>query len=1123
MRTLGILLLLWFACGMAQAQTKWYANGSLGSDSFDGTSGTVGSFPIGPKATMQAAVDAAAPGDSVFANAGTYVENITISSKNIIFATIGGSVNVKSIAFLGTSVPKLKLTMSLNTLSINGTFASAAQWNFDGNWVFDGTNFRCNRNSSSSGNPLTSTVGLVSGRKYNLTYAQVRTSSFGGVRPSIGGTAGTQRNASGTYTETITAGSSSPLAFIAVAQFGFNFTGNLDNIVLEEQVENYAQIIADSVYLNQGNGDAISECLRMAKTAGKVKLNAGSYALTSPIILSRACTLEGQDTLNPANGGQRVILTSSTTRDMILVGASNVIVKGLEIRLKSTGTTTTNPGTNTENSCIAVNGLYTGVQIINNYLRSDNGVGSANGIGLKALVNGSVLLARSNYVTCKDTSNPLNGGFLNHGIWYENNRGSIVQNRALFNAIQDIVVRNSNGAIVVQNNFVSGYGLELNGMNAGGATALVKGNTFRQPVGQPQVLYGGVVSKGGSSQLITIQGNTFSGYQFPALQLFGQSNVVVDANTFTPPNTGTFVAMQATTCINLTLPCPGGSSANVSLTIKSNDFKAPASVNGTAINLVREVGTGVFTAINLGGLGIENYFRENLGKYINLDSTTGRPVTNNIAGANNYYTFGGTDKQPAAFTIAEQIAAEDKTNHYMDGGGTGFVTLNTNTAVVTGTGNNKYLQRGADYLSDGGTLVVKALSTSYPQLLVTKGLNLNTDAAGASTIKLVLNAPAKLLSFNNGFRTRDSLKLFEGKLLTGSDTLFHLAAGPGTLVYSNGYVVGPLKRRLANGANYAFPIGSSTARRTVSLYPYSRTGLMEAATASYVEANPLTSPTASTFGGFLDTATNIYAIASSHYHTINPDKGSAIYKLAIENATLSGEDAYTIAKRPFGSTIWQKDGRSRKPNPKANWQFADGTLVRDSLSGFSDFATAFGSNNPVPVSMIAYSGGMAGPGQGWLAWQVAKEQNVLGYNLLELRNGKFEQRAHVVAKGLAAYKATIAFAQVAKQHTLYIEAVDRDGSKERFGPIVIEEHKQLTNRRDFFRLFPSPFADRLVLVAEEGCQSVSIFAADGRLMMQQSLVGQVSMILDTSQFPAGVYIAVVQSANGALQSETLWK
>lgn len=104
----------------------------------------------------------------------------------------------------------------------NGSFASDTGWTKGSGWTI-GAGVATATGAISTALSQTAGVAVIPSEAYVLTYTVTR--SAGGIIPSIGGTNGVERTASGTYTEVISCGTTQTLAFT-----GNGFTGTLDNI-----------------------------------------------------------------------------------------------------------------------------------------------------------------------------------------------------------------------------------------------------------------------------------------------------------------------------------------------------------------------------------------------------------------------------------------------------------------------------------------------------------------------------------------------------------------------------------------------------------------------------------------------------------------------------------------------------------------------------------------------------------------------------------------------------------------------------------------------------------------------------------------------------------------------------
>ena len=157
--------------------------------------------------------------------AGTYLpipNSITVNSvtyNNVI--VVDGFLNlVGTLRDFSPSAPYQFVAPYQMTLN-NGTFDSDTAWT-KGTWTISGGKAN---HATGTQSDLTHSVAVTSGKSYTITYTVTR--SAGTVTPMLGGTSGTGRTAAGTYTETITCGSSNTnLAF----RGGNTFVGTIDNV-----------------------------------------------------------------------------------------------------------------------------------------------------------------------------------------------------------------------------------------------------------------------------------------------------------------------------------------------------------------------------------------------------------------------------------------------------------------------------------------------------------------------------------------------------------------------------------------------------------------------------------------------------------------------------------------------------------------------------------------------------------------------------------------------------------------------------------------------------------------------------------------------------------------------------
>lgn len=163
------------------------------------------------------------------------VDNVTsfqtvTDSSDAFFESFSGDGTTTSFTLssnLGTDEKSIMVFVkkSQESFVTNGAFATDTDWTKGTGWTI-GSGVATAAGAISTALIQTSPKELESGKAYRLTYTVTR--SAGGIIPSIGGRNGTERVASGTYTEIIVADTTQIIAFTGNA-----FTGTVDTITIE--------------------------------------------------------------------------------------------------------------------------------------------------------------------------------------------------------------------------------------------------------------------------------------------------------------------------------------------------------------------------------------------------------------------------------------------------------------------------------------------------------------------------------------------------------------------------------------------------------------------------------------------------------------------------------------------------------------------------------------------------------------------------------------------------------------------------------------------------------------------------------------------------------------------------
>jgi hypothetical protein len=214
----------------------------------------------------------------------------------------------------------------------------------------------------------------------------------------------------------------------------------------------------------------------------------------------------------------------------------------------------------------------------------------------------------------------------------------------------------------------------------------------------------------------------------------------------------------------------------------------------------------------------------------------------------NWYSYNGTSLVPAATLPGSTANTVIPAN-------TGCIltqpTLSSGAIII----NSLVLETGSQLTQSGGTLLLYTNFVKNGNLNSTGGL-INFYGPTAATIsgsgavqftKMRVNKLAgATLTLQIPVTVSDSLTMILGNIYTTTNNLLTLglnSASPGKLVYTNGTVVGPLKRFFANvavsGLAGRFPVGTATYNRYAQFSFASSPGVNQSLTVNYASGAPL--------------------------------------------------------------------------------------------------------------------------------------------------------------------------------------------------------------------------------------------------------------------------------------------
>jgi hypothetical protein len=655
---------------------------------------------------------------------------------------------------------------------------------------------------------------------------------------------------------------------------------------------------------------------------------------------------------------------------------------------------------------------------------------------------------------------------------------------------------------------------------------------------------------------VNISNNTFNeigeaGYPYWGILSLRSRNLNILNNVFTPAASATdFCFIHASTRQQGTKA--GGGPFHSGINIKGNEFNgnAQASTSRTAISLARHSGTvapnETFTSIAIGGALTEaNTFKSNLGRFIELDPYAGAfgsigapysaltgsdvgpstPFDVSFDASQNIYGITSGQKRPTdvGTTMADLFEIENKIQHKIDYDPLGFVTVKPLNAYVTtssflsGYSTEPAISRAITAASDGWT--INTQSHTYPEAGITINKNLTFANNGTTVLKNVtMNGSGKTLTLSNDYDIDNAsvLTLTDGNVNTGSNilTLSNATSGAISNGGANSHVVGNLKRAIVGGVltDYMVGTGSSLQRLSIQFSTDldSIPGLTDV-TVRYTNANPGTNVTP-----FSEDLVDYDSILPDGYWIVTPNIGGDAFDYSMRLYPTSfakyppnptTDSSFTILKR-VGLGSWVQNGVwTDPPGSPVNRVFADGSVRRSGMRGFSNFGIGSGEilNVPLSLHLISFQAFKKGMGAS-LNWKTASEKGISHFELQRSLDGKrFETFEKHVPKSETGreYEAFDSRAfQFANNEVFYrLKSTDDDGTID-FSNI---EKLRLREIDLQFSVSPNPVKDKF-FVKVKGMDltnaEIKVSDSQGRIIPAElSSDGSV----DISRFSNGLY------------------
>jgi hypothetical protein len=195
----------------------------------------------------------------------------TLSTSTISNLTVSGNAEFNHQLNIDSTN---QLISAFERVANGSFFESAYGWTLGSGWSYSGSKIV---KTAGNTNTASQSITIEAGRTYIVTYKLTPTSGTG-VTVSLGGTSGTQRTATGTWGEEITAASSSGgIVFTPTS----DFAGNIDNVrVFDKQMRGMG-ITGESTGKSGWNGMGILELYAIHSTESAVDYGNTLYSESS--------------------------------------------------------------------------------------------------------------------------------------------------------------------------------------------------------------------------------------------------------------------------------------------------------------------------------------------------------------------------------------------------------------------------------------------------------------------------------------------------------------------------------------------------------------------------------------------------------------------------------------------------------------------------------------------------------------------------------------------------------------------------------------------------------------------------------------------------------------------------
>ncbi len=510
----------------------------------------------------------------------------------------------------------------------------------------------------------------------------------------------------------------------------------------------------------------------------------------------------------------------------------------------------------------------------------------------------------------------------------------------------------------------------------------------------------------------------------------------------------------------------------------------------------------------------------------------------------NWYAYNGTAFVVPGAGIAP--TANDRV-FVLPSSTSGICVSGSNNTTVTASGIAKdvYIGSGATMLIDAGqSLQVNGNWTNNGTFTPNATASVEFTGGTAQTIggssannftNMTLNKSASSLTLNSPVNVTGTLTMTAGNIATSGANILTIGTSPtaiGSIVWTDGTVIGPLKRWFANGVNSTqasgiFPVGLSNKNRYAQVNYSGGLSTGGSITAEYISG---VCPVGYAGLPYSVDGQMIQNYENEGYWSITPtggDLNTAAYSLTLRGNTLSTVTSpVDMLKlriiKSTSHTSWEMSGIGS--NAGTIGGVSDFSIANTGMTGFSFFNIGSGNANPLPVSMLDFSANCNDKSEVDVKWTTASEQNSEYFTVERSRNlAQWEFVTTTNAAGNSDYNIDYAtsdsdpFSDVSYYRLVQ---VDNNGVESIYGPVSVA----CSDAENSMIVFPNPtrgvFTVEVFSTSEIANSTLQVTDISGKVIANRVLdlkVGKNQVFFNELGLQLGTYIISIQDSDNQIR------